>query len=131
MNSKPNIGTRYCRVFRISFYISLLSVFLSIIIILSIFDIVMHPPSPVLLENMKDQNLFYIKHLAMPLLAMLFLIIHLISLINFNIYLAKIVSIVGKSSSFYIILNFLTMPLGSIFVFFRIRKLAIENEFWR
>ena len=80
---------------------------------------------------MKDQNMFYIKHLAMPLLAMFFLIIHLISLIYFNIYLAKIVSIVGKSSSFYIIFNFLTMPLGSILVFFRIRKLAIEKEFWR
>ena len=91
----------------------------------------MNPASPIQLDNMKYQKMFYIKHLAFPLLAMIFLIIHLISFINFNIYLAKIVSIIGKSSSFYITFNILTMPLGSIFVFFRIRKLAIEKEFWR
>lgn len=74
--------------------------------------------------------MFYIKYLVMPLLAIIFLIIHLISFINFNIYLKKIVSIIGKSSAFYITINVLTMPLGSIYIFFRIRKLAIEKGLW-
>jgi hypothetical protein len=130
MNNNPEFGTKYCRVFRISFYVSIISIFLSILIILSIADIVKNPPSSIHLENIKNQKIFYIKHLVMPLLAMFLLIIHLIFFITFNIYLRKIVSIIGKSSAFYITFNVLTMPLGSIYVFSRIRKLAIEKGLW-
>ena len=130
MNNNPESGIKYCRAFRISFYISIISIFLSILIIISIADIVRNPPSSIHLENIKDQRIFYIKHLVMPLLAMFLLIIHLIFFISFNIYLRKIASIIGKSSAFYITFNVLTMPLGSIYVFFRIRKLAIEKGLW-
>ena len=130
VNNDPEFGTKYCRVFRISFYISIISIILSILIILSIADIFKNPPSSIHLENIKNQRMFYIKHLVMPLLAMFLLIIHLIFFIIFNIYLRKIVSIIGKSSAFYITFNVLTMPLGSIYVFFRIRKLAIEKGLW-
>jgi hypothetical protein len=130
MNNNPESGIKYCRAFRISFYISIISIFLSILIIISIADIVRNPPSSIHLENVKHQRIFYIKHLVMPLLAMFLLIIHLIFFITFNIYLRKIVSIIGKSSAFYITFNILAMPLGSIYVFFRIRKLAIEKGLW-
>ena len=130
MKNNPEFGTNYCRDFRISFYISMMSIILSILIILSIADILKNPPSSIHLENIKNQRIFYIKHLIMPLLAMFLLIIHLIFFITFNIYLKKIVSIIGKSSVFYITFNILTMPLGSIYVFFRIRKLAIEKGLW-
>jgi len=130
MNNNPEFGTKYCRVFRISFYISIISIIISVLIILSIADILINPPSSIHLENIKNQEMFYIKYLVMPLLAIIFLIIHLISFINFNIYLKKIVSIIGKSSAFYITINVLTMPLGSIYIFFRIRKLAIEKGLW-
>ena len=66
----------------------------------------------------------------MPLLAMFLLIVHLIFFIIFNIYLRKIVSIIGKNSVFYITIIVLTMPLGSIYVFSRIRKLTIEKGLW-
>lgn len=131
MNNRPGFGTKYCRIFRISFYISIISILLSILIVLYILDIVINPPLPIHLEYVKNQRIFYMKHLVMPLLAMLLLIIHLIYFITFNIYLAKIVSIIGKSSAFYITFNVLTMPLGSIYVFFRIRKIAIEKGLWR
>ena len=131
MNNNPDFGTKYCGIFRISFYISIISIFLSILIILSIADIVKNPPSSINLDNIKNQRIFYIKHLFMPLLAIFLLIIHLICFITFNIYLKKIVSIIGKSSAFYITFNVLTMPLGSIYVFFRIRKLTIEKGLWR
>lgn len=131
MNNRPDFGIKYCRIFRISFYTSILSIILSILIILPILDIVMNPLLPIHLESSKTQKIFYIKHLVMPLLAMLLLITHLVFFIIFNIYLAKIVSIIGKSSAFYITFNVLTMPLGSIYVFFRIRKIAIEKGLWR
>jgi hypothetical protein len=131
MNDRPDFGAKYCRIFRISFYISIISILLSILIVLSILDIVLDPLSSIHLEYAKNQKIFYIKHLALPLLAISFLIIHLIYFIRFNIYLAKIVSIIGKNSAVYITFNVLTMPLGSIFVFFRIRKIAIEKRLWR
>jgi hypothetical protein len=130
MNNHSGFATKYCRIVRISFYISMLSIFLSILIIISIANMVKNPPSSINLDNIKDPRIFYIKHIAMPLLAMFFLIIHLICFITFNIYLTKIVSILGKSSAFYITFNILTMPLGSIYVFFKIRKLAIEKGLW-
>jgi len=130
MNNNPEFGTKYCMVFRISFYISMISIILSILIILSIADIFKNPPSSIHLENFKNQRIFYIKHLVIPLLAMFLLIVHLIFFIIFNIYLRKIVSIIGKSSAFYITFNVLTMPLGSIYVFLRIRKLAIKRGLW-
>jgi hypothetical protein len=130
MNNNPESAIKHCRSFRISFYISIISIFLSILLIISIADIVRNPPSSIHLENIKNQRIFYIKHLVMPLLAMFLLIIHLTFFITFNIYLRKIVSIIGKSSAFYITFNVLTMPLGSIYVFFRIRKLAIEKGLW-
>jgi hypothetical protein len=130
MNNNPDFGTKYCRIFRISFYISIISIFLTIFILIYIADIVKNPPSTIDFENIKDQRIFYIKNIGMPLLAMFLLIIHLIFFITFNIYLTKIVSIIGKSSAFYITFNVLTMPLGSIYVFFRIRKLAMEKGLW-
>jgi hypothetical protein len=130
MNNNPEFATKYCRVFRISFYIGIISIILSILIILSIADILKNPPSSIHLENIKNQRIFYIKHLVMPLLVIVLLIIHLIFFITFNIYLKKIVSIIGKSSAFYITFNVFTMPLGSIYVFTRIRKLAIEKGLW-
>jgi len=66
----------------------------------------------------------------MPLVALISLIAHVICFTIFNIYLHKIVSIVGKSSAFYITFNVLTMPIGSIYVFFKIRKLAVEEGIW-
>ena len=130
MNHEHDLGTRYCRKFRISFYISILSIILAITIVLLILDIVKNPPSPMDLENMKGERMFYIKHLLMPLLAMLLMIVHLLFFIRFNIYLTKLVSMIGKSSAYYVTLNILTMPLGSIYVFFRIRNLAIEKGLW-
>ena len=130
MNNTKGLRTNYCRKFRISFYISLISLALSILIVLSILNILLNPPAPVALENIGDQRTLYIKHLLMPFLALFLLIIHLIYFIAFNIYLKKIVSLFGKSGAFYITLNILTMPLGSIYMFFRIRKLAIENGMW-
>ena len=130
MKNNSELGTKYCRVFRTSFYISIISIILSILIILPIADTLKNPPSSVHLENIKNQKMFYVKYLVMPLLAMFLMIIHLIFFITFNIYLKKIVSIIGKSSAFYITINVLTMPLGSIYVFFRIRKLAIGKGLW-
>ena len=130
MNNNPEFGTKYCMVFRISFYISMISIILSILIILSIADIFKNPPSSIHLENIKNKEMFYIKYLVMPLLAIFLLIIHLIFFITFNINLKKIVSVIGKSSALYITINVLTMPLGSIYVFLRIRKLAIEKGLW-
>jgi hypothetical protein len=131
MNNNPEFKTKDCRIFRISFYISIISITLSIIIVISILDIVKNPPSPSDLGNIKDQKLPYIKHLLIPFLALLLLIIHLAYFIIFNIYLRKIASFIGKSSAYYITLNVITMPFGSIYVFFRIRQLAIEKGLWR
>jgi hypothetical protein len=131
MDNTKGLRTNYCRKFRISFYITLISLSLSILIVLSILDILLNPPAPVALENIGDQRTLYIMHLMMPFLALFLLIIHLIYFIVFNIYLKKIVSLIGKSSAFYITLNILTMPLGSIYMFFRIRKLSIEKGLWR
>lgn len=127
---QQDFRTNYCRRFRISFYISIISIFISILIILSILDIVINPPTPTDLENIKDQQWLYIKHLLMPFLALCLLIIHLIFFISFNVYLKKIVSFIGRNSAFYIALNVLSMPFGSIYVFFRIRKLAMEKGIW-
>ncbi len=79
---------------------------------------------------MKEDPEFYTKYIIMPLLAMLLLAIHLVFFILFKIYLKKIVSMIGESSVFYLTVNVLTMPLGSIYVFFRIRKFAIEKGLW-
>lgn len=130
MNTIPGQGTRYCRVFRISFIVSIVTIFLSIIMVIYIADIIRNPPSPIQLENMKENPEFYTKYIIMPLLAMLLLAIHLVFFILFNIYLKKIVSMIGESSVFYLTVNVLTMPLGSIYVFFRIRKFAIEKGLW-
>jgi len=108
----------------------MISLILSILIIISIADIVINPPSSIHLSDIKDEKTLYIKHLFLPLLAMLFLLIHLLFFIVFNIYLTKIASTIGKSSAFYLTINLLTMPIGSIYVYFRIRKLAIEKGFW-
>src|SRR4030065_2868662 len=69
VNNDPEFGTKYCRVFRISFYISIISIILSILIILSVADIFKNPPSSIHLENIKNKRMFYIKNLVMPLLA--------------------------------------------------------------
>ena len=128
--NKPELKTNYCRKFRVSFYVSIISLLLSILIILSILDIVINPPTPSDLENIGDQRMLYIKHLLMPFLVLFLLIVHLIYFIAFNVYLKKIVLLMGKSSAFYIALNVLTMPLGSIYLFFKIRKLAIGKGLW-
>ena len=130
MDNKPDFETKYFRLFRGSFFTSIISLILSILIIISIADIIIHPPSSVHLNNIKDEKTLYIKHLFLPLLAMLFLLIHLIFFIAFNIYLTKIVSTIGKSSVIYLTINLLTMPIGSIYVYIRIRKLAIEKGLW-
>jgi len=130
MNNNKEFGIKCCRVFRMSFFVSIISIILFLLIILSIADILNNPPSSIHLENIKNKEMFYIKYLVMPLLAIFLLIIHLVFFITFNINLKKIVSVIGKSSALYITINVLTMPLGSIYVFLRIRKLAIEKGLW-
>src|SRR5574341_138060 len=116
---------KHCRIFRVSFYTGLIAIAMSVLIIMLIADLLKKTPYQIHSEYSVDQNVFYMKYFIMPYLALISLIIHIICFIVFNVYLYKIISIIGRSAALYISANILTAPVGSIFVFYKVRKLAI------